>query len=67
MLAVSVNGKVATTGWSFKDGTGKGPGYSILLPPDSLKKGVNDVEIFLVTKAGKGLQRLYPGRVKSGA
>ena len=66
VIAISVNGKVAVTGWSFKDGTGKGPGYSILLPPDSLKKGRNDVRIFLVKDAGKGLQRLYPGELKSG-
>ena len=66
VIAISVNGKVAVTGWSFKDGTGKGPGYSTLLPPDSLKKGRNDVRIFLVKDAGKGLQRLYPGELKSG-
>jgi len=61
VLAVAVNGTVEAVGWTFKDGFGFGPGYSILLPPGSLKKGFNQVDIFLVKNNGKLLQRVYDG------
>lgn len=61
VLAVSVNGRIAAVGWSFKDGSGQGPGYSILLPPETLKKGYNDVRLYLVKDKGNGLQQIYPG------
>ena len=67
VIAIAINGKVVTTGWTFKDGTGKGPGYSILLPPDSLRKGRNDMQIFLVKDAGKTLQRIFPGTLRTSS
>ena len=60
VLAVAVNGTIEAVGWTFKDGLGFGPGYSILLPPDSLKKGFNQVDIFMV-KGPNELLRVYDG------
>ena len=60
VLAVAVDGRIEAVGWTFKDGFGFGPGYSILLPPDSLKKGFNRVDIFLVEGPDR-LQRVYDG------
>lgn len=36
-----------------------GTGSSILLPPDSLKRGYNRIEQFLVQEEGRSLQLLY--------
>ena len=36
-----------------------GTGYSIPLPPDSLKRGYNRIEQFLVQEEGRSLQLLY--------
>jgi hypothetical protein len=60
-LAASVNGRIEAVGWTFDDGLGRGPIYSILLPPDSVKAGYNRVELFLVVDEGRGLQLLYRG------
>jgi hypothetical protein len=61
VIAASVNGRIEAVGYTFDDGLGRGTGYSILLPPDSLKKGYNRVELFLVQDDGKELQLLYRG------
>ena len=61
VLAVAVDDRIVATGWTFKDGLGAGPGYSILLPPDSLKPGFNRVDIYLVEDDGKRLQMVYSG------
>ena len=61
VIAASVNGRIEAVGYTFDDGLGRGVGYSILLPPDSLKKGYNRVELFLVEEDGKKLQLLYRG------
>ncbi len=60
-LAIAVDGEIQAVGWTFKDGTGHGPGYSILLPPDALKAGFNQVDIYLVEANGKRLQKVYDG------
>lgn len=60
-LAVSVNGRIEAVGISFDDGLGRGVGFSMLLPPDSLRAGYNRVEIFLVLDEGRKLQLLYSG------
>jgi len=64
VLAVAVNDRIEAVGWTFKDGFGFGPGYSILLPPDSLKKGFNKVDIYLVEGGGKKLTIIYDGSKK---
>lgn len=61
VLAVAVDGQIQATGWTFKDGLGYGPGFSILLPPESLKRGFNRVDIYLVKDDGKVLQLVYDG------
>ncbi len=61
VLAVAVDDRIVATGWTFKDGLGEGPGYSILLPPDSLRAGFNKVDIYLVEDDGKRLQIVYSG------
>lgn len=61
VLAVAVNGRVEAVGWSFKDGTGRGPGYSILLPPDSLRAGFNQLDIYLLKDNGTKLRLIYDG------
>jgi hypothetical protein len=60
-LAVAVNGKIATVGLSFDDGLGRGVGYSMLLPPESVKAGYNRAEIFLVLDKGRKLRLLFRG------
>ena len=67
VLAVAVNGTIQAVGWTFKDGFGFGPGYSILLPPDSLKRGFNQVDIYLVEGGGKKLKIVYSGAKKPPA
>lgn len=57
LIAVVVNGRVAATGRAF-DLSGNTV-YSILLPPDSLQAGGNDIEIGLVVKE-PGANRLQP-------
>ncbi len=64
VLAIAVDGKIEATGYTFKDGLGFGPGFSILLPPESLKKGFNRVDIYLVQNDGKKLQLVYDGNSK---
>ena len=61
VLAVAVDGRIEAVGWTFKDGTGRGPGYSILLPPESLKPGFNRVDIYLLEDDGKRLRQVYDG------
>lgn len=61
VLAVAVDDRIEAVGWTFKDGFGFGPGYSILLPPDSLKRGFNKVDIYLVEGGGKKLKIVYSG------
>lgn len=61
ILAVAVNGRIEAVGWTFKDGTGRGPGYSILLPPDSLRAGFNQVDIYRVQNDGTTLRQVYDG------
>jgi hypothetical protein len=61
VLAVAVDGRIQAVGWTFKDGTGRGPGYSILLPPESLKAGFNRVDIYQLLNAGKKLRLVYDG------
>lgn len=60
VLAVAVDGVIQAVGWTFKDGLGYGPGFSILLPPDSLKRGFNQVDIYLL-KGGEKLQLVHDG------
>ncbi len=61
VIAASVNGRIEAVGYTFDDGLGRGTGYSLLLPPDSLKRGYNRVELFLVQGEGRSLQLLYRG------
>lgn len=61
VLAVAVNGRIQAVGWTFKDGTGRGPGYSILLPPESLRAGFNRVDIYRLLDGGKKLRLVYDG------
>jgi hypothetical protein len=61
VLAVAVDGRIQAVGWTFKDGSGRGPGYSILLPPESRKAGFNLVDIYLVEENGTRLQKVYSG------
>lgn len=61
VLAVAVNGTIEAVGWTFKDGTGRGPGYSILLPPNSLRPGFNQVDIYLLEDDGRRLIQVYDG------
>jgi hypothetical protein len=61
VLAVAVDGKIQATGWTFKDGFQHGPGFTILLPPESLKRGFNQVDIYLVKDEGKVLQLVHDG------
>ncbi|MDQ2622163.1 MAG: sulfatase-like hydrolase/transferase [Actinomycetota bacterium] len=61
VLAVAVDDEIQAVGWTFKDGTGHGPGYSILLPPDALEAGFNKLDIYLVEADGKRLQIAYDG------
>jgi hypothetical protein len=60
VLAVAVDGVIQAVGWTFKDGLGFGPGFSILLPPDSLKRGFNRVDIYML-KGGKKMQLVHDG------
>ncbi len=60
VLAVAVDGVIQAVGWTFKDGLGSGPGFSILLPPDSLKRGFNRVDIYML-KGGKKIQLVHDG------
>ena len=61
VLAVAVGGVIQAVGWTFKDGTGRGPGYSILLPPESLRAGFNRVDIYLLENGGRRLRMVYDG------
>lgn len=61
VLAVAVDDVIEAVGWTFKDGMGLGPGYSILLPPDALEAGFNKVDIYLVERNGRLLQKVYDG------
>jgi hypothetical protein len=61
VLAVAVDGKIEAVGWTFKDGTGRGPGYSILLPPESLRAGFNRVDIYQLKDNAKKLRLIYDG------
>ncbi len=61
VLAVAVDGRIEAVGWTFKDGTGRGPGFSILLPPESLRAGFNQVDIYLLENDGKQLRQVYDG------
>ena len=38
-----------------------GVGYSVLLSPDALKRGFNKVDVYLVGRGGRALQKLYSG------
>jgi hypothetical protein len=60
-LAASINGRIEAVGRTFDDGLGRGTGYSILLPPNSLAAGYNRLELFLVMNNGRKLQLLYRG------
>ncbi|MBK8293980.1 MAG: sulfatase-like hydrolase/transferase [Solirubrobacterales bacterium] len=60
VLAVAVDDVIQAVGWTFKDGLGLGIGFSILMPPDSLKRGFNKLDIYLV-KGGKKIQLVYDG------
>jgi hypothetical protein len=57
LLAVTVNGRVAATGQAF-DLSGETV-YSILLPPESLREGENEIKIGLVV-GEPGSRRLQP-------
>lgn len=61
VLAVAVDDRIEAVGWTFKDGSGRGPGYSILLPPESLSPGFNKVDIYLVEDDGRRLIKAYDG------
>ncbi|MCB0868971.1 MAG: sulfatase-like hydrolase/transferase [Solirubrobacterales bacterium] len=61
ILAVAVNGVIRAVGWTFKDGAGRGPGYSILLPPESLQAGFNQVDIYLLDENGRSMVQVYDG------
>ncbi|MGK2932450.1 MAG: sulfatase-like hydrolase/transferase [Solirubrobacterales bacterium] len=60
VLAVAVDGVIQAVGWTFKDGLGYGPGFSILLPPESLKRGFNQVDIYML-KGGRKIQLVHDG------
>lgn len=61
VLAVAVDGRIEAVGWSIRDRLRGSPGYSILLPPSSLRRGFNRVDVYLVGKNGEALQKLYSG------
>lgn len=61
VIAVAVDGRIEAVGWSFDDRLRGRPGYSILLPPSTLEKGFNQVDVYLVEGAGRSLQLLYDG------
>lgn len=61
VLAVAVNDRIEAVGWTFKDGAGRGPGYSILLPPGALRAGFNKLDIYLVEDDGTRLVKAYDG------
>lgn len=60
-LAIAVDGRIEALGTTFKDGVSDVPGYSILLPPESLKAGFNRVDIYLVEDGGRRLRLIYDG------
>ena len=61
VLAIAVDGRIEAVGWSIRDRLRGSPGYSILLPPSSLRKGFNQVDVYLVGSNGRALQELYSG------
>lgn len=61
VVAVAVDDRIQAVGWTFRDHSGRGPGYSILLPPESLKAGFNKVDLYVIRKGGKRLKLIYSG------
>lgn len=56
-LAVAVNGRIAATGWSFRDMGSTGLNVSVVLPEASFRPGLNEVQVFEVVR-GASLRRL---------
>lgn len=61
VIAIAVDDRIQGVGWTFRDRLRAGVGYSILLPPDALKRGFNKVDVYLLGRGGKTLQKLYSG------
>ena len=61
VIAIAVDDQIQGVGWTFRDRLRRGVGYSILLPPDALKRGFNEVEVYLVGGDGRSLQSLHSG------
>jgi len=57
-LAISVNGRIAAVGQSYQEGSQVR--YSILLPENSLRKGSNEISIFVVERDSGGTISLSP-------
>ena len=47
-LAAAVNGRIAATGWSFRDMGSTEMNVSILLPEDAFRPGTNEVQVYEV-------------------
>ena len=56
-LAVAVNGRIAATGWSFRDMGSTGLNVSVLLPEDAFRPGANDLRVYEVVD-GESLRPL---------
>jgi len=56
-LAVAVNGRIAATGWSFRDMGSTGLNVSVLLPEDAFRPGANDLRVYEV-ESGRVLRPL---------
>ncbi len=69
VLAIAVDGRIEAVGWTFRDRIRSGSGYSILLPPWSLERGFNRLDIYLVRDRGRALRLLYSGagRLEEGS
>jgi hypothetical protein len=56
-LAISVNGRIAATAWSFKPLGAKRLSMSVLLPESALHSGRNDVRVYEIA-GSRSLRRL---------
>lgn len=61
VIAIAVDDRIQGVGWTFRDRLRPGVGYSVLLSPDALKRGFNKVDVYLVGRGGRALQKLYSG------
>ena len=66
VVAIAVNGKIESVGWTFDDRDRGGLGYSILLDPKVPKRGYNRLDVYLVEDGGKSLRPLFQGPANAG-